>query len=69
MTDSLGTALPAEIDRVQNEVMPTYMAIGLSGMPALMLMRADVYTAITALAEGDLVAMILAFQKLKEWKV
>ena len=70
MSDStLGEALPREIARIQNEVMPAYIEIGAAGMFALTMMRASVAAANKAMIEGDCVAMIAAYQDLKEYKL
>lgn len=63
--DSLGTALPAEMARVRDEVIPMYVEIGAPGAIALMLMRAELDAATTALAEGDVVQMLLSYEALK----
>lgn len=68
-TDTLGTALPAEIARVRDEVMPQYLALrgvpGVSVEPALYLMRASLDAAAKAMAEGDAVAMLRCYNDLK----
>lgn len=63
--DTLGAALPREIERVRNEVMPTYSEIGLAGAPALLLMRAELDRAEKATAAGDVVGMLQAYEALK----
>lgn len=68
MTESLGEALPREIERVQ-EIMPYYVEIGPAGAPALFLMRASVRRATEAMAAGDLPAMLVAYQDLKGYEV
>ena len=62
---SLGTALPAEMARVRDEVLPSYLEIGPSGMFAATMMRAALDEAAKALAEGDVVAMIRVYEDLK----
>ena len=69
MSGSLGEALPMEMARVRDVVMPAYQEIGESGAIALALMRNDLDLAAKALAEGDVVAMIEAYQSLKEYKL
>jgi hypothetical protein len=66
--DTLGEALPREMARVRDVVMPTYMAIGPAGGFALAFMRNDLDRAAKALAEGDVVAMIDAYSRLKDYK-
>ena len=65
MADSLGTALPREMARVRDEVIPTYREIGPSGAFAVAWMTAALDKATKALAEGDLPAMIAAYEELK----
>lgn len=69
MTDTLGEALPREMSRVRDEVMPAYIDIGPPGLPALAMMRADLDRAEKALAEGDIPAMIRAYESLKDYKL
>lgn len=64
-TESLGEALPREMKRVRDEVIPAYIAIGPSGGLALLMMRAELDAATKALAEGDVVAMLRAYENLK----
>ena len=64
--DTLGDALPREMARVRDVVMPAYLAIGPAGTFALMFMRRDLDEAARAMAEGDVVAMVRAYRKLKE---
>lgn len=63
--DTLGDALPREMKRVRDEVMPAYIQIGPPGMIALALMRLSLDKATKALAEGDVVTMIVAYEELK----
>lgn len=65
--ESLGTALPAEMARVRDKVLPHYAAIR-EGLFAVTMMRADLDRAAKALAEGDIAAMIEVYQSLKEWE-
>jgi hypothetical protein len=69
MTDTLGDALPREMARVRDKVMPAYVEIGPGGAFALAFMRQDLDRAAKAMAEGDLPAMIAAYQALKEYKL
>ena len=68
MAETLGEALPREMDRVRDEVMPAYLAIGPSGAIALHMMRADLDRAAKAMAEGDLAEMIRAYESLKGYE-
>ena len=63
--DTLGEALPREMARVRDVVMPAYQAIGPSGAFALAFMRRDLDLAAKALAEGDVAAMLRAYESLR----
>lgn len=65
MTDTLGDALPREMARVRDEVMPAYLEIGPPGAFALAMMRADLDAAARAMVEGDVVAMLRCHESLK----
>lgn len=62
---SLGEALPKEMARVRDEVMPAYHAIGSAGAFALSMMRRDLDLAAKAMAEGDAVAMLRVYESLR----
>jgi len=62
--DTLGEALPREIARCQ-ELLLDYASIGLAGQFGAAMIRADIAAATKAMTEGDLPAMILAYQALK----
>jgi hypothetical protein len=64
-TRTLGDALPAEMTRVRDKVMPAYQTIGPSGAFALAMMRRDLDAAQKAMAEGDVVAMMRVYESLK----
>jgi hypothetical protein len=66
---TIGEALPAEMARVRDEVMPAYVEIGGPGKIALMMMRHDLDRAAKALAEGDVVAMLRSYESLKGYDV
>ena len=66
---SLGTALPAEMKRVRDEIIPAYLEIGLPGQLALMIMRQELDQATKALAEGDVIAMLRSYEVLKGYKL
>jgi hypothetical protein len=68
MTDTLGDALPREMARVRDEVMPAYLSIGAPGFFALACMRNDLDIAAKAMIEGDLPAMIAVYESLKGYK-
>lgn len=63
--ETLGDALPKEIARVQ-EVLAQYVAIGPAGQFGAHFIRQDLAAASKAMIEGDVVAMIKAYQKLRE---
>lgn len=62
---SLGEALPAEMARVRDEVLPAYVEIGHPGILAAAMMRHDLDEAAKAMASGDIVKMIRAYESLK----
>jgi hypothetical protein len=68
MADTLGDALPREIARVRDQVMPAYIEIGPPGALALMFMRKSLDAASKAMIEGDVVAMLRAYEDLKGFK-
>jgi hypothetical protein len=69
-TVTLGEALPREMARVRDEILPMYLQ--LRGMPNVIvepqiaMMRADLDAAAKAMAEGDVVEMLRVYQSLKE---
>lgn len=63
--ETLGDALPKEMARVRDELIPQYQLIGSAGGFALMLMRASLDRAARAMIEGDLPAMIAAYKELQ----
>lgn len=67
--ETLAEALPAQIERVQNEVMPAYIAIGNPGMIALCMMRESIRAAHRAMMKSDPVAMIRAYEYLRGFHV
>ena len=62
---SLGEELPKEMARVRDTLMPAYIAIGPAGAFALALMRKALDDAARAMIEGDVVAMLRAYEDLK----
>lgn len=66
---SLGEALPAEMTRVRDVVMPPYVEIGPAGAIALAMMRQSLDDAQRALAEGDVIAMIRCYEDLKGYSL
>lgn len=65
---SLATALPVEMARVRDVVLPAYLSIP-TGVFAATLMRRDLDQAAKAMAEGDVVEMMRVHQELKGWKL
>jgi hypothetical protein len=69
---TLGDALPKEMARVRDQVMPAYLAC--QGMPnvcvepALYMMRASLDAAARAMIEGDVVAMLRCYEDLKGYE-
>lgn len=63
--DTLGDALPREMARVRDRVMPAYVSIGPAGAFALVMIRAALDEAARSMAEGDVAAMIRAYEALK----
>lgn len=63
---SLADALPAEMARVRDHVLPHYDEIGPAGALAAYLIRGDLDAAARAMAAGDVVEMIRCYQSLKE---
>ena len=62
---TLGEALPKEMARVRDELIPLYVEIGSAGVFAATMMRQDLDAAAKAMIEGDLPAMIRAYESLK----
>jgi hypothetical protein len=67
MTTTLGDALPAEMRRVRDDVLPCYLACGVSGAFAAAMMRASLDEAAQALASGDVARMLRALADLKKY--
>ena len=63
--ETIGTELPKEIQRCQ-QLLVDYESIGPAGMFAKAMIKRNIKQAVEALAEGDLVKMIKAYQTLKE---
>ena len=65
--DTLGDALPREIARCQ-ELLIDYASIGPAGNFGVMMIRQDIAAGVKALAEGDVIAMLKAYEALKGCK-
>lgn len=68
VVQTLGDALPREMARVRDEVLPVYLSFA-SGLFAATLIRASLDAAAKALAEGDIVAMLRAYDSLKGYEL
>lgn len=69
---TLGDALPEKIRELNEVIIPAYVEIiPLVPMSALTVavMRAEVQEAVEALASGDLVRMLAAWDAIKDYKV
>lgn len=62
---TLAEALPREMARVRDELIPQYIAIGPAGQFGLMMLRGALDEAALASAAGDTVGMIRALERLK----
>jgi len=69
MSDSLGEALPREMARIRDVLIPAYLECGVGGSFAVAGMRRDLDLASKAMIEGDAVAMVRIYQKLKAWQL
>jgi hypothetical protein len=69
VTDTLADALPREIARVRDQVLPNYLALrcmpNVMVEPAIMMMRTAMDAASKAMIEGDIAAMLRALEDLK----
>jgi hypothetical protein len=65
---TLAEALPREMARVRDDLIPLYQQIGPPGAFALMLMRKTLDEAAQAMISGDVVAMIRVHEDLKGFK-
>lgn len=67
--DTLGDALPREVARVRDDVLPAYEDPELKGAGffAIDCMKRDLEAAEKAIAAGDVVAMLRAYAALKEY--
>jgi len=66
---TLGEALPAEIARVRDEVLPVYLELGAAGQFGVVLMRLALDRASVAMVSGDVVGMIRACEDLKGYQL
>ena len=66
--ETLAEALPKEMARVRDKLLPVYDQIP-AGKIAATMMRASLDSAARAMVEGDLVAMIQCYQSLKDYSL
>lgn len=67
--ETLGDALPKEMARVRDKILPAYLEIGPSGAFAASMMRQDLDAAAKAMIEGDVVKMVQVYESLKEYSL
>lgn len=65
---TLAEALPREIKRVREEVMPVYETIP-TGAFAVLMMKQDLLKASAAIVDQDTVAMLRAYEALKGYEL
>ena len=66
--DTIGDDLPRQMARVRDEILPQYAAIGQGGIFGATMIRHDLDIAAKAMAEGDVVGMIRAYQRIRDTK-
>ena len=59
--------LPREIARVRDDVLPRYLAVGPTGLPAATMMRLELDRAAAVMVGGDVVGMIQSLRGLRGW--
>ncbi len=64
--NTLADALPREMARVRDEILPVYDSVPHGGFAAAM-MRRDLDRAAKAMTAGDVVEMLRAYQALKDY--
>ena len=67
--ETLGTALPAKMKEIREVHIPAYRSIGPNGQFAIAMMNAALTQAEQAMAQGDVVEMIRAYEELKSFKL
>lgn len=65
MSESLAEALPREMARVRDDVLPAYLEIGRAGSFAVASMCAALDDAAKAMMDGDVNRMIAAYRELQ----
>ncbi len=66
--ETLGDALPREIARVRDEVLPAYLKTDGACAFGVAMIRKDLDDAARAMVTGDVVSMIRVYESLKEYK-
>jgi hypothetical protein len=66
---TLGDALPKEMARVRDEILPEYIRIGRPGAMAAAMMQEDLDEAAKAITDGDTVKMVQLYNSLKEYSL
>lgn len=67
--ESVGTALPKEMARIRDVVIPAYQSCGPASNIAIAFMKVDLDAAANAMAEGDTIGMIHALVALRDYKL
>lgn len=67
--NTLAEALPHQMARVRDHILPAYVALGQEGEPYAGLMSMDLEAASQALASGDLIGMARVFDSLRDWQL
>ena len=64
---TLADELPREMSRVRDDVLPQYLAVGATGLPAVTMMRLELERAAAVMVGGDVVGMIGSLRGLRSW--
>lgn len=67
--ESVGEALPKEMARIRDVVIPAYETCGPASAIAIAFMKQDLDAAARAMAEGDTIAMLQALVTLRDVKL
>lgn len=67
--ETLGDALPAKMREIRETYIPAYQSIGPAGGFAIAMMNQALTRAEKAMAEGDTVEMIAAYEELNGFKL
>jgi hypothetical protein len=65
MASTVGEEIVKEMARVRDELLPVYVELGPAGAFGAMMLRSALDRAAAALASGDVVAIIRAYEELK----